>query len=163
MHPSTFDLLDRLPQQGRLLWIGLRPERGAPVTVVESAEVVAGRGLVGDRAGQGLRLRPGKRQVTVFQHEHLAVLESILGRPVPPELLRRNLHIAGVNLHALAGRRFTIGPVLLEHTGQADPCHRMEAALGPGGFNAMRMHCGATTRVLQGGTIHLGDPVRLAP
>lgn len=158
---STRELLDSLPQQGALRWIGLRPARKAPMNSVDVVDVIEAQGLFGDRAVKGPRLRPGKRQVTFFQHEHLAVLEALLGRPVHPELLRRNLVVSGINLHALKGRRFRVGDALFEHTGLCDPCHRMEENLGPGGFNAMRMHCGITTRVLQGGTIRLGDAVVL--
>jgi len=158
----TTDLLEILPQVGRLAWIGLRPARRAPMRAVEEVEVLAERGLVGDRASKAVRIRPSSRQVTLFQAEHLAVLAAFMGRPLRPELLRRNLHIAGLNLHALKGRCFTIGPVLFEYTDTCDPCSRMEDALGPGGLNAMRMHGGITTRVLEGGIIRVGDPVRAA-
>lgn len=158
---STRQLLDTMPQTGRLDWIGLRPARQAPIQVVSQVEVLAGKGLVGDRATNRTRVRPSKRQVTLFQAEHLPLLRSILDRPVEAEMLRRNLHISGINLHAFKGRRFRIGEVLFDHTGLCDPCSRMEKTLGPGGLNAMRMHCGITTRVLEGGVIRVGDPVRL--
>jgi MOSC domain-containing protein YiiM len=118
---------------------------------------VAGRGLVGDHYRPG---RKASRQVTLLQAEHLPVIASLLGRgPPDPALLRRNLVVSGVNLLALKGRRFRVGDVLLEGTGYCHPCSRMEEALGYGGYNAMRGHGGLNARVLEGGTIRVGDRV----
>ena len=80
-----------------------------------------------------------------------------------PELLRRNLVVTGINLLALRNRRFRIGEVLLEMTGDCDPCSHMEEVLGAGGFNAMRGHGGITAAVLEGGWLRLGEAVRLEP
>nr|MCU0888230.1 MOSC domain-containing protein [Rubritepida sp.] len=98
------------------------------------------------------------RQVTLIAAEHLAAIAAFLGRAaLPPELLRRNLVIEGVNLLALKGRRFRLGGALLEHSGECHPCSRMEEVLGVGGYNAVRGHGGITARVLAGGPIALGD------
>lgn len=129
-------------------------------TCVE-ARAEAGRGLLGDRTAER---GSAKRQVTLLQFEHLGVLASLCGREsVEAELLRRNLIVSGINLLALRNRLFMIGDVLLEGTGPCDPCSRMEAALGPGGLNAMRGHGGITARVLQSGDIRVGHPVRIHP
>lgn len=151
------ELLDTVPQHGRLAWIGLRPARRAPMHAVENAAAEAGRGLIGDYYSEN----PGsKRQVTLIQAEHLPVIAALSGHAVvPPEWLRRNLVVAGINLLALKDRRFRIGAVLIEGTGLCQPCSQMETVLGPGGYNAMRGHGGITARVLHGGRLQLGDAV----
>jgi MOSC domain-containing protein YiiM len=151
-------LLASLPQQGRVTWIGLREARRvAPVRVTE-VEAKAGQGLTGDRG------RGGKRAVTLIQAEHIAAVASMLGSStLDPALLRRNLVVSGINLLALRNRRFRVGAVLLEGTGHCHPCSRMEAALGPGGFNAMRGHGGITATIIESGVVREGDGVVLAP
>jgi len=110
-------------------------------------------GLIGDRYNGA----SGKRQVTLIQWEHLSVLESMIGKPVAPEQLRRNLVIKGINLLALKNRKFRIGNAVFQATGLCHPCSRMESLLGTGGYNAMRGHGGLTAQVLHNGLINLGD------
>lgn len=152
-------LFDVLPQIGRLEWIGLRSERLGPIRVVDRAALVAERGLDGDHRFVGRR--GSKRQVTLIQHEHLMAVAGMLHRlDVLPELVRRNLVISGINLLALKGKRFQIGSAVLEFSGPCEPCSRMEAVLGPGGYNAMRGHGGITAKVIKGAIIRVGDEVR---
>ena len=149
-------LMATLPQTGAVEWIGLRPQRD--VAMEEVVEVVAETGarLGGVRYGGG----SGKRGVTLIQAEHLPVIATLSGHAsIAPATLRRNLVVSGIPLVALKGRRFRIGEVVLEGTDPCDPCSRMEAALGPGGYNAMRGHGGLCARILQGGTIRRGDVV----
>ncbi|QSX77138.1 MOSC domain-containing protein [Agrilutibacter solisilvae] len=149
-------LMATLPQTGRVEWIGLRPRREAAMRMVDSVQATAGRGLAGDRYTGG----SGKRGVTLIQAEHLPVIAALSGHAaVEPALLRRNLVVSGLPLVALKGRRFRIGDVVLEGTDSCDPCSRMEAALGPGGYNAMRGHGGLCARILEGGCLRVGDPV----
>ncbi|KAA9327617.1 MOSC domain-containing protein [Hymenobacter busanensis] len=155
-------LLATLPQTGRVEWIGLRPKRREPLLSVPEATAETDRRLVGDHAAIKAG---GKRQITLFQHEHLATVAGFLGLPAPidPARLRRNLAISGLNLLALKNRRVRIGnEVILEITGECHPCSRMEEELGPGGYNAMRGHGGLTARIVQGGLIRVGDAVRVA-
>ena len=140
---------------GKLVWIGLRPARDVAMLTPESAVLIAGRGIENDRYHT---TRDGARQVTLIASEGLAAIASYLGREmITPELLRRNFVTQGINLNALKGCRFRIGSALLETSGDCAPCSRMEAALGPGGYNAVRGHGGITARILVGGVVHIGD------
>jgi MOSC domain-containing protein YiiM len=149
-------LFAQFPRAGRVEWIGLRPARAVSMEAVDAVEAIAGKGLVGDRyIGAS-----GKRGITLIQAEHLPVVAALAGHErVAAATLRRNLVVAGIPLVALKDRRFRIGDVLLEGTGPCDPCSRMEDALGPGGYNAMRGHGGICARIVVGGVIRPGDRV----
>ena len=152
------DSLDRMIARhagpGTVRWIGLRPARRAPVVPVEAVEITPA-GLEGDR-----RERPGKRAVTLIQWEHLPVIAALAGHDaLDPAPLRRNIVVAGINLLALRKARFRLGGAVLQGTGPCAPCTRMEEALGPGGFNAVRGHGGITAEVIEPGPVRLGDAV----
>ncbi|QDH69684.1 MOSC domain-containing protein [Marilutibacter alkalisoli] len=149
-------LMATLPRAGRVEWIGLRPARDEPMQAVERVEATTGVGLVGDRYKSG----SGKRGVTLIQAEHLPVIAKLAGHAaVAPATLRRNVVVSGIPLVALRDRRFRIGDVVLEGTDACDPCSRMEAALGPGGYNAMRGMGGLCARIVEGGEFAIGDAV----
>lgn len=164
-------LMRQFPSEGRLEAILLRPHRGAPMNRVTEAKALVGRGLQGDRTAAKAPAQPGggKRQVSLFQFEHLPLIAAWTGgATVTPEQLRRNLVVSGINL--LAARspfadqalQVHVGDaVVLVVTGPCDPCSKMEAALGTGAYNAMRGHGGVTARVLQGGVLRVGDVVRV--
>jgi len=165
-------LTTRFPLTGRLDAILLRPARGTGTVSVASATALVDRGLAGDRGAARAPGRPGggKRQVTLIQAEHLPLIAAWAGRDaIDAATLRRNLVVSGLNLFALRSPfadtpvRVRIGAeVVLEFTGPCDPCSAMEAALGPGGYNAMRGHGGLTARVIAGGTLAVGDRVQAA-
>jgi MOSC domain-containing protein YiiM len=153
------ELFNTVSRPGRVKWISIRPERGAPVHPVEQVTVSEQYGLAGDHYSG----RNGKRHVTLIQAEHLDAVASFMGRPdVDPAMLRRNIVVSGLNLLALKGQRFMLGnEVVLEYTGECHPCSQMEAVLGEGGYSAMRGHGGITARVIQGGEVRIGDEVSL--
>jgi MOSC domain-containing protein YiiM len=149
-------MMDRQARDGRVTWIGIRPARKADIEALDAAEVTRD-GLAGDHVTRG-----GARAVTLVQQEHLPVIGAFLGQDAPaPELLRRNIAVAGINLMGLRRRTFRIGAVVLRGAGMCAPCSRMEQNLGPGGYSAVRHHGGICAEVITPGRIRLGDPVCL--
>jgi MOSC domain-containing protein YiiM len=152
------ELLNTMPQIGQVEWIGVRPLHKAPVATVQEVAVTVATGLAGDHYSK----TGGNRQVTLLQAEHLTAMANILQlESIDPTLMRRNIVVSGINLLAFADRQFRIGDAILQMTGICQPCSRMEHTLVPGAYNAMRGHSGITAKVIQGGTIRVGDAVQL--
>ncbi len=123
----------------------------------ESAPVTRDGGLANDPRG-----RPGARQITVVAREAWQRACAELGAQLPWTLRRANLLVQGVALAGSAGSRLRVGDVLLEITGETEPCRRMDeqhaglrAALEP------EWRGGVSCRVLEGGTLAVGDRVAL--
>ncbi len=164
MQPQPGSLLSELLnapiQPGRVVWIGLRPARRGAMTSVKTATADTAGGLVGDRYNG----RSGLRQVTLIQREHLDAIASHLGLDhVAPEQLRRNIVVEGLNLTALKDHHLRIGTAVLAWTGECHPCSRMEETFGSGGYNAVRGHGGITARVIESGTMAIGDRLERLP
>ena len=153
------ELMQKMAQPGTVRWIGLRTIRKGEVKQVDEATLDPDTGIVGDHYSG----KSGQRHVTLIQAEHLVAVASILNQEVAidPLLTRRNLVVSGINLVSLKEKHFRIGDVLLEATGPCAPCSQMENNLGEGGYNAMRGHGGICAKVIEGGTIRVGDEVRM--
>ena len=150
-------LQNQIPYPGKVEWIGLRPRRDAPMIEPVQTTASVGKGLLGDRFRA---TTSGKRQVTLIQAEHLAVIAEILHRDVvDPTSLRRNIVVSGINLLGLKEKLFLVGNAVMEMTGLCHPCSKMEVLLGRGGYNAMRGHGGITAKVVREGIIRVGDSV----
>ncbi|MEO1082904.1 MAG: MOSC domain-containing protein, partial [Acidobacteriota bacterium] len=151
--------------------IYLRPERRAAVESVQTVRAEPGLGLIGDRRADRRRSgdRARSRELTLIQAEHVDLIGGWLGIPaLDAGRLRRNIVISGLNLLSLrypfpdGELEWSLGDeVRLVATGPCDPCSRMEEELGLGGYNAMRGHGGVTARLVTGGTLRVGDPVRV--
>ena len=152
------DLKASLPQKGQVQWIGIRPEKKAPLVSKGDIQVSSSTGIEGDHYSKD----GGKRMVTLIQAEHLKVVGALLDQEVSPASVRRNIVVSGINLNALQDAQFTIGQnIILQGTGFCHPCSRMEKILGAGGYNAMRGHGGITARVIGGGIMKIGDEIGL--
>lgn len=147
--------------EGRVEAIIVRAASREAARRIGSTQAITGIGLADDRLGRRGEAELSTRQVTLIQQEHLAVIARLARVAlVDPVGLRRNLVISGINLLALKNARLQVGEAVLEIVGPCQPCSRMEEAIGPGGYAAMRGHGGMTARILTGGSISVGHAVR---
>lgn len=153
MRGQLAELMARHAFEGRVDWIGVRSARLANMNLVSSV-------FIGEDGLEGDHSNAGKRAVTLIQAEHLPVIASLVGHgAIAPEVLRRNVVVSGINLTALRNHVLRVGQAALEITVPCAPCSRMEAALGRGGYNAVRGHGGWCARVVEPGQIAVNDAV----
>ncbi len=123
---------------------------------MEVAELVAARGIVGDRF---FDYKPDyKGQVTLFSmeiYDQLCAQFQVWDRP--PSVFRRNLLVRGADLNQWIGKRFCLGEVQLEGVSECTPCYWMDEAFHPGTENGLKGNGGLRARILAGGTLRRGD------
>lgn len=132
--------------------------RRLPMQAKDAVDVEAGKGIVGDRY-HGTR----HRHVTVQSRTSLDEAAEAYGREVPSALTRRNLTLDHGVVPREPGSLLRIGEVLLEAVRVAAPCKLLDDTIGAGAQEALRRRAGTVFRVLEGGTVRVGDPVEISP
>lgn len=140
---------------GQIVGLTVRPKRRQPVVPVDAWEL-------GSKQDHGTSK---SRAVTLISAAHVQAIAATLGREeVDWTIMRRNVLVAGINVNTLRGRTFAVGDeVLLKGTKPCDPCSRMPKLLGDGAYGAMLGLGGVCASIVRGGTIRMGDTIRLLP
>jgi MOSC domain-containing protein YiiM len=157
------------PDLGRLELIVRRPAEGER-EILDEGRLDPGQGLVGDRwAARVPEATPVylSAQLTVMSTRVLAAIEPARERwPLAGDQLLVDLDLSEANLPP--GSRLAVGSAVIEvsetpHTG----CAKFSARFGSDAMRwvnspvgrAHRMR-GLNARIVTGGTVHVGDPVR---
>ena len=139
-----------------LIGIARKPRSRAPMETLDKVNVSLDLGVDGEYRG---RLR--KRQITVLAEEDwLAACAEIDRADLPWTTRRANFLVRGIKLPRTPGARIRIGDLVLEITGETDPCSRMEeAAAGLEKALSPDWRGGVTCRTIEPGAIRDGDSV----
>ncbi len=159
---ATADI-ERSGTIGVLAGIARKARSKAPMELIDRAVVTLDGGIEGDHRG---RVKPGgrgRRQVTLMERDDWIAATGELGVVVPWQERRANLLVDGFDLPQVVGALIRVGgEVVVEVSFECDPCHRMEA-VAPGLRAALTpdWRGGVCTRVIAGGTIAVGDEIRI--
>ena len=153
--------------QGKLLSIHTTPKARAPMIGQDVAELIAGVGITGDRYAKGIdtgtySAQPDVREVTLLEVETLEALARDHDIVLDPQEHRRNLTTRDVPLNHLVGRQFRVGDVVLEGGRLNYPCRYIDMITKKTICDLLEHRSGLNCRIVTGGTIRPGDPIRLA-
>ena len=141
-------------EKGKVIALHLCPGRRNPMTPVREAVALSDEGLQGD-----LHARTNSaRQVLLMDMETLDSFD------LEPGTVKENITVQGLGFSGIRrGQVFFVGDeVTLEVTGPCLPCERMDE-IRPGLQEQLRGRRGVLAVVLNGGTIRVGDAIRVEP
>lgn len=141
----------------KLIGIAVRPPKHQSMQELDSVDISVNEGVAGDK-----RNRPGKRQITLLSLSAWQAACAELKVNLPWTTRRANLLVDHLNLVNTTGATIVIGDVVLEITGETDPCKIMDTAHA-GLLEALKpdWRGGVTCRVIKGGHIALGTSIQL--
>ena len=141
-------------QQGRIVSLHLARIKGIPSEPVQEAMALSAQGLEGDRSCKV----DNPRQVLVVDRETLDELE------LEPGQVKENITTSGLDLsQAREGQMFLIGDqVTMAIGGPCAGCGKLDEGR-PGLRERLKGRRGIMARVIGGGPIRVGDPIRIEP
>ncbi len=146
---------------GRVKGIYITSKKGGKLERQKDVEVIAGKGIVGDRhfREKGGFKEGKEREISLIERETLLALERDYQITLLPEESRRNILTEGVPLNHLVGKTFCVGPLVLKGTMLCNPCRHLEKLTYPGVQEALKHRGGLLAKILKGGTLKEGDPI----
>jgi MOSC domain-containing protein YiiM len=146
---------------GRVELLVIAAEHSGDPIYKDAVEALAGRGIEGDRycLAEPATGKASNGNITLIETSALDHLAS-LGIDVTGADVRRNVVVSGIELNDLVGQEFTVGGVRCFATELCDPCNYIEKRTKPGVLRGLVERGGIRARIVEGGTISLGDAVR---
>ena len=132
--------------------IHIGDEDAGPLREVQSVEVLAEKGVVGDRHFRDRGAKPGQA-LTLVEAEEVERVGLDAGGT------RRQVTVRGVRLNDLVGKRFRVGDVECYGVELCEPCLHLQSLTRPGIIDDLVHRAGLNADILTDGTISVGDAV----
>jgi MOSC domain-containing protein YiiM len=148
-----------MTSSGKIEAIYIAPKHGERPHAVEFAVGRAGMGLEGDRNFGDPD--PESCNITLIEAEAFDRQRDEHGLDLDPGDSRRQVLVRGLDLGELIGRRFVVGELECEGEERCEPCSHLVSMVGTSVVLKGLLHSGLRARILNDGTIRVGDEVQL--
>ena len=140
--------------------LGIAADNNQPISEVHSIEVLANKGIVGDRHFH--ESNDPYNQLSLIESENIDDYNIKFGLNIPYIDFRRNVITKGIKLNNLVGKKFQVGKVKLEGIDLCRPCKHLSEMLNQENIiKEFLRRGGLRCQILNSSIIEVGDIIKL--
>ena len=145
---------------GKVLKLGITKNNNQPIKEVNSIEVLANKGIIGDRHFH--EFNDPYNQLSLIESENIDDYNIRFGLNIPYIDFRRNVITKGIRLNDLVGKKLKVGSVELDAIDLCRPCRHLTEMLNQ--KNVLKEFLrkgGIRCQILSSSNIYVGDKIEL--
>jgi MOSC domain-containing protein YiiM len=140
--------------------LGISNKNNQQINEVNSIDVLANKGVVGDRHFQ--EFNDPYNQLSLIESENIDYYNIKYGLNIPYLDFRRNVVTKGIQLNDLIGKKILVGNVELEGIDLCRPCRHLTEVLGQDSIlKEFLRRGGLRCQVLSSSNIKIGDKIKV--
>ena len=140
--------------------IGIVNINNKKINDVGTIEVIAGKGVVGDRHFK--EFNDPYCQLTLIESENIDYYNSTFALKIPYLNFRRNIVTKGIQLNDLVGKKLLIGKVKVEVIDLCRPCRHLTEVLNQNNIlKEFLRRGGLRCQILSSSNINIGDLIKV--
>ncbi len=138
--------------------IGITEKNNQEIEKKESIEVVASKGIVGDRYFHDFN--GDREQITLIESENIDYYNNTFNTKFTYVEFRRNIITKNIKLNDLVGKTILVGNIKLKVNDLCRPCKDLQQRLGKSNIiKEFLRRGGLRCEILSSGTINVGDKI----
>ena len=144
----------------KVLKLGITSNNNKKIEEVDSFEVLANKGVVGDRHFS--EYNDPYCQLTLIESENIDYYNTKFGLNIPYIAFRRNIITKGIKLNDLVGKKFLIGNVKVEGIDLCRPCKHLTEMLNQDNIlKELLRRGGLRCQILSSSKIQVDDRIKI--
>ncbi len=144
----------------KVLKLGITSNNNKKIEEVDSFEVLANKGVVGDRHFS--EYNDPYCQLTLIESENIDYYNTKFGLNIPYIAFRRNIITKGIKLNDLVGKKFLIGNVKVEGIDLCRPCKHLTEMLNQDNIlKEFLRRGGLRCQILSSSKIQIDDRIKI--
>ena len=140
--------------------IGITKKNNQEIEKKESIEVVASKGILGDRYFHDFN--GDREQITLIESENIDYYNNTFNTKFTYVEFRRNIITKNIKLNDLVGKTILVGNIKLKVNDLCRPCKDLQQRLGKSNIiKEFLRRGGLRCEILSSGTINVGDKITI--